>query len=238
MLMARMLSAVGRLTYAQTVLQDHPVAWWKLNEASGTVAADSSGNGYNGTYEGGFTLAALVNPSGVGGKGVKFDGSTGYVLTPLPTTAIASVTLEAWMNFDGLSSASGPFLQLGSAAVSGYGVGVGSGSAYTVAGTTLMGLYSTKTWNSSGALIPTSGWHICHMVITATGTSIFYIDGAQVGTNSNSSVLAPSGNGYIAQAYGGGTGSNFFGGALSNVAIYNTVLSAARIQAHYNAGIA
>ena len=235
----RLLMAASNLglTYVETVLQDKPVAFWQLNETSGTVAADSSGNGYNGTYEGGFTLAALANPSGIGGSGVKFNGSTGYVLTPLPTTAIASVTLEAWINFDGLSSASGPFLQLGAANEGGYGVGVGSSAAYTQAGTELMGLYSTKTWNPSGALIPTSGWHLCHMVITATGTSIFYIDGEQVGTNSNSSVLAPSGNGYLAQAYGGGSGDNFFGGALSNVAIYNSILSAARILAHYNAGI-
>ena len=43
-------------TYASTVLADSPVAYWRLGEASGSSAADSSGNGNGGSYAGGVTL--------------------------------------------------------------------------------------------------------------------------------------------------------------------------------------
>ena len=41
-----------RLPYAQRVLALNPIAYWKLNETSGSAAADSSGNGFGGTYSG------------------------------------------------------------------------------------------------------------------------------------------------------------------------------------------
>lgn len=46
-----------------------PLMWWRLNETSGTSAADSSGNGYTGTLQGGATFA---------GSGVSVTGGSGY----------------------------------------------------------------------------------------------------------------------------------------------------------------
>jgi hypothetical protein len=37
------------LSYSSIILADSPTAWYRLNESSGLVANDSSGNGYNGT---------------------------------------------------------------------------------------------------------------------------------------------------------------------------------------------
>src|SRR5215831_14920886 len=42
--------------YSSAVLADHPVAYYRLGETSGTTAVDSSGNGSNGTYVGGVAL--------------------------------------------------------------------------------------------------------------------------------------------------------------------------------------
>ena len=42
--------------YATEVAADAPAGWWRLEEASGTVATDSSGNGNHGTYGAGVTL--------------------------------------------------------------------------------------------------------------------------------------------------------------------------------------
>ena len=65
----------------------------------------------------------------------------------------------------------------------------------------------------------------------------YMLDGVQVGTNTNSMIIAPTGNSYLATDYLSNT-DRYFGGILSNCAIYNTALSASRILAHYNAGIA
>src|SRR4030042_284641 len=72
------------------------VGWWRLNDASGTTAADSSGNGYNGTITG----AAWLN-----------DGTRGYVLdfegvdyVSIPSTALSTitsqVTIAVWLYGD------------------------------------------------------------------------------------------------------------------------------------------
>ena len=42
--------------YANAVLADHPLAYYPLNDTSGTAATDSSGNGLNATYVGGVQL--------------------------------------------------------------------------------------------------------------------------------------------------------------------------------------
>lgn len=48
-------SAVA-LTYFDAVMQYAPVGYWRLGELTGTTAADSSGNGRDGTYTGTYTL--------------------------------------------------------------------------------------------------------------------------------------------------------------------------------------
>src|SRR5688572_27310377 len=53
--------------YAAAVLADQPVGYWRLNEASGTEAADSSTNRLDGRYvivEDGLTLGVPGIPTG------------------------------------------------------------------------------------------------------------------------------------------------------------------------------
>lgn len=69
-----LLVAGESLTYAQRVLAiPNLLAYWKLDEASGTNAADSSGNGRNGTYSG-VTLAQTAGPGASMGLAGLWDG--------------------------------------------------------------------------------------------------------------------------------------------------------------------
>ncbi len=45
-------------SYSASVLADSPLAYWRLGEASGTTAADASGNGRTGSYLNTPTLGA------------------------------------------------------------------------------------------------------------------------------------------------------------------------------------
>jgi hypothetical protein len=54
-------SAQAVSDYPTTVLNDSPVAYWRLGESSGTTFADSSGHGYN------LTLSPPTSPSGTPG---------------------------------------------------------------------------------------------------------------------------------------------------------------------------
>jgi hypothetical protein len=65
------------------VLGLSPIAYWRLGEASGTSAADASGNGHTGTYVGSPTLGVAGLLTGDADTAVTF-GSGKYVTTPTP----------------------------------------------------------------------------------------------------------------------------------------------------------
>jgi len=56
-------------TFEEAVAALSPVAWWRLNETSGTTATDSSGNGHHGTYH---ADTKLANHDGACSDGPKF----------------------------------------------------------------------------------------------------------------------------------------------------------------------
>jgi Concanavalin A-like lectin/glucanases superfamily/Alpha-L-arabinofuranosidase B, catalytic len=62
--------------YRSVVLADGPYAYWPLNESSGTVAADISGNGRDGTYQVGAQLGAGVMLPGTDGAYVRLTGAS------------------------------------------------------------------------------------------------------------------------------------------------------------------
>jgi hypothetical protein len=51
-----LLPATAGADYRAAVMADTPSGYWRLDETSGTAAADASGNGNAGTYAGGVTL--------------------------------------------------------------------------------------------------------------------------------------------------------------------------------------
>jgi hypothetical protein len=72
-----------------------PVAYWKLDEGSGTTAYDSSGNGNTGTLNNGPQWV-----DGVVGKALKFDGVDDYVYVPHSSSLDITgdqMTVEYWM---------------------------------------------------------------------------------------------------------------------------------------------
>ncbi len=75
-----------------------PVGWWKLNENSGTSAADSSSNNNDGTL---VNLDAADWVDGFAGNGLQINGTTGEALE-LPTDALdagrGTVALWAYMD--------------------------------------------------------------------------------------------------------------------------------------------
>src|SRR5438105_4694291 len=96
---ARWALAAGN--YASAVAADAPVGYWRLDEASGTTAADFSGSHSNPlTYQGGYTLSTYPGAiSGDPDAAVALNGSTGAVTaTKAPTAGTTNFSLEAWVN--------------------------------------------------------------------------------------------------------------------------------------------
>jgi hypothetical protein len=220
-----MMAAVAKLSYKSVVLADKPVGYWMLNETSGTTAYDSSGNGLNGTVESGVTIGQTQSIPAVKGS-YYFNGSSGYVNVPASSLLcpLSQGTVEAWVYNETSTSSSGDWVSTGGN--QGYRVRSENGYPDIV--------YASADQLTGTALLSTSGFD--HVVIT------FGSNGAQIYVNG---VLQTSGGAAYSQSAGTAalhigadlSYSEYFQGYLSNVAIYNTVLSAARIQAHYNAGV-
>ncbi len=71
-----------------------PVAWWRFDEASGSTAVDSSGNGNDGTIQGG----VVDRRAGACGTGLYFNGTTTWVTVPDDATLSFndSFTFAGW----------------------------------------------------------------------------------------------------------------------------------------------
>src|SRR3989442_137950 len=96
------------MSYQSVVLADNPIRYYRLGEASGTVATDLGSQAQNGTLNGGITLAQTGLPVGDADTSELFNGSTGYI--SVPTTGLpsgsANFTLECWVQFPSFPGAS------------------------------------------------------------------------------------------------------------------------------------
>lgn len=81
----------------------------------------------------------------------------------------------------------------------------------------------------------TANYGVHHVVVTHTSTtSQMYVDGVSVGTATDRSMVSTTDPIHIGAK--DGNGWDTFVGQLSDIAIYNTVLSGTRVLAHYAAG--
>jgi len=216
--------------YADEVLADNPVAYYRFEETAGTTANDSSGNGNNGTY---VNSVLLSQPGFISqfGTSAYFDGLNDYVDTP--RTVAGNFTLEAWINTTAGSLT-------GSQGFEGNGIlwsDVG-GNANDFVMAILNNVLAFFTGNpdttvSGGPVLNDGVWH--HLVATRTqgGNKEIYVDGVLQGsTSTNNNSL----NGNPNIRIGGNTlDSRYFNGYIDEVAYYPTVLSQERISAHYRA---
>lgn len=236
--------------YASTILADQPLAYLRFDEASGTTAADATGNGNAGTYKGGFKLAAAgAIATCPGDTGVALDGNSGWVDLgdKFGFTGTSPFSLEIWVNpstinaeFRGVMTKQGVD---SNNQKQGYDIFSVDGVQY---GTALAlerwqnggsgGAGIAPTGMSGTAYAPVAGaW--MHIVAVYDGTNAYlYTNGALVnGPNpSSQAIQALTGCSFAVGAFSCGTGG-YFAGTVDEVAVYDKALTAAQVQAHYEA---
>jgi hypothetical protein len=84
-----------------------PLAYWKFDEGTGTIAYDSSINSYDGTINGASWIEGQIGP-----YALDFDGVNDRVDIPSSENVniIDAVTIEAWVKFDELSTSRGQII--------------------------------------------------------------------------------------------------------------------------------
>lgn len=217
------------LTYAAAVAAAQPYAYWRLSEASGTTAADTSGNARTGTYSGTYSLgqpSALTTDSD---HSVSFSG--GYVGSNFVFNS-ATASVEVWVKLNALPSSN----TLLAGCANGVGSTVFDKDLYVdSSGNVHWYIWDGAAKTVNGPALVVGQWY--HVVGTADGTtSRLFVNGAQAG----SSAAGNSYSSYTANNFFISGGSSAFGSGINAVvdeaALYNTAISPDSIIAHYFAG--
>ena len=223
--------------YRDEVLSDSPVAYWRLDELSGTTASDSSGNGNHATYVDGMTLGAPSLLPDDPHTAARANGTTGYIESNsvfLSTTN--GITVEAWFALDSLS-ADGAHVLVQTVLDSPTD---GRHILYLEdrllcwlytdgASTTVQCMPFTPIFGRAYYLAVTHDYQARELK--------FYIDGilCPEGTLTQTDNVVGLNNRPVKLAAYNGQ-SEYLAGVIEEVAIYDRVLPASRIAAHYEAG--
>jgi hypothetical protein len=223
--------------YGKAVYDGGPSLYWRLGEASGPTAVDSSGNDQDGGYGSGIGYGVAGALSGVSDTAVMVSGtSDGTVVGPGPTSPPGTYSEEAL--FRTTTTAGGKIIGFGNMAG-------GASSNYdrhvymTDDGRLVFGVWT----GFANTIVSPAGyndgaWH--HLVATQGGDGMrLYVDGVLVGTNPQTSAQPYTGywrvGGDNLDGWPDQPGSGYFGGTIDEVSVYPTQLTAAAVQAHWTA---
>jgi hypothetical protein len=230
-------------SYAQVVLNDAPIAYYRLDEPSGeTVAHDSSGHGHDGTYGSAVLRVStgLLTSEPANGA-VDFPGASWAAssIITVPRDAglepASAVSLECWVQARSLPDGVSPIASYGpdAAPYESYVIQVKSGTFTSFTATTVGP--AAATLPTAPALMTTN-----HLVLVFDGTMQYlYVNGALAKqANQSGTILYDGTSGFSIGSSGTSAvgGHLLFDGVIDEVAIYDAALSSAQIQRHYQAG--
>jgi signal peptidase I len=226
--------------FETAVLADSPYLSWRLQEKSGTTAADSSGHGRSGTIS---NTPSLGQTSPITSEPIDVafgTGTNGYVTTSATSTNSTTFSVEAWVKTT--SSAGGRL------------IGFGDGAAGSASASTDCQLYLAPNGKvefglnddnpvaiASASAVNNGAWHyVVGTYSNGTGARL-YVDGTLSASATGNAYRPTTFTGRWragAEAMSGwpqNPTSNYLSGTIDEVAVYTTVLSAARVTAHYAA---
>jgi hypothetical protein len=191
---------------------------------------DSSGNGHHGAFGGNADLPAsyVTGPTGFG-KGMLFDGTGGHQNVECgtfnPSAATGRLTVAMWAKWDGPSD---------------QWQGLAGKRDGWTADDTMWHLEVNKDagtigfarWDvypgSGSAKLPVGTW--AHVAVTFDGTTArFYLNGTETGNGAFS--FGPKKDARVHFGSDDPEGGNAFNGALDDVRLYDTALSASEVKA-------
>jgi hypothetical protein len=237
------IRAASAADYPTTILADHPIAYYRLEETSGSTAADSSASGaFPGTYNISGSYPLLGQP------GIVTNSITLSVSQPSSVTAgyydalnkPAPFSFEIWARPTSTDPVNyrcpiGNFSGWGTATQSGWYIYQTPGSPSTFAFIAA----GSGVWITSPA-VTLLNWY--HLVGTYDGANMsFYVNGVLIGTQNAAGYEANSVNNAGVNPIalgnrGDASGYGAFDGGLDEFAYYTNTLTAGQVLAHYQVG--
>jgi hypothetical protein len=225
------LTVLDSPPYRTQTLATGPVAYWRLNELSGTTAYDSVAS-YHGTKLGSLVLG--TNGVGAptfpgfesGNPAFQFNGSDTSVSVPALNLDTNAVTITAWIKRSGSQASwSGLFFCRAGTTASGFHFGTGNELRYTWNG-------SGSTYNYNSGLVPPDGqWTFVALVIEPARARIFMATNSTLYSATNTVANAMqdfSGTSYL--GYDPNSSSRRFNGTMDEVAIFNQALTPSQLS--------
>lgn len=205
------------------------IAWIKMDETSGTSAADSAGS-HAGT---------TVNSPTWASPGLTFDGSTQYCTLASPpiigdrtaftlsvwfkTTAMT--TGDVYMEGRSISNSSEIFIAVNTDAIGdvkfAYRDGPGTWEGFT----------------TSPLSINDGNWHHAAMVQSAKNSRTFYVDGSVVGTNTTAASSLTLDLSTIGSDFQNATRTHYLNGTAKYLRIYSRALSSTDVSYLFTNGL-
>lgn len=214
------------------------VGYWSLDEGTGTLAVDGSGNGNNGTLT---DMAEDDWVAGIAGTGLDFDGNNDHVEVAndasLNFGSSTDFTIAAWIKTDSYSGMP-HIVNKGSVGSGGkryviaiYHLGGDAGKLYVNVDDNVNNLSLADTIN-----VDDDAWHHVAATFDRDGYMRAYVDGVERGTAVDISGLGDIDDASKKLAIGiqsDDLAGNPFDGLIDEVRIYNTALTASEIKALY-----
>jgi hypothetical protein len=218
--------------------------WWKLNEKTGTIAADSNSHANNLFLQNGPTWVTGDSGAGVA---LSFNGLDQWGQDITNVTGIniqvnTAWSVTAWINTTNISYTGGGSIfsmQASNIFFSGMIFGEDNGGLDLYIEENYLGLF---WWlGDNGFPVDDGDWHFVVACYDGSGTTaglIFYVDGAphtpdeaddegNVGTLANTSILIGAAD---------TEGNNLFNGSIEDVRLYGYTLTASEVINLFNAG--
>lgn len=239
--LAKRLLMAGSVNYAEVVLADGPYAYWRLDETSGTVAVDSSGNNRHGAYVAPVSLAVgKLLPASPNTAYVQLSGGgSGYVDVSAANQFCAGAdwSLECWLNvysFNQSVSNMGCTIMVSLTVPGGTTGWVIAGAESPRGGL----IYYTKNFSGLGinGTLPQARTYFAAVHTGANQTLAVYLNGSLLGSQHDGAAMAP----LIEPGLYIGAANNeaaLLDGLIGEFAVYNGALSADQILRHYSAGM-
>ena len=210
---------------------DNIIAYWQMDEGSGSIISDSSGNEHTGTVYG----ASWT--SGISSDALSFDGINDYVAISYDSDFAYTIGQDDLT----LSALVYPRSKDSSESGAIYSDRAVGNDVVAVSMKVSSGMFNVGGWSPTSdgytvqASVPANNkWYLMTAVFDSSEVKL-YIDGTLKSSASLSGVsLANGGTGMMLGKHQGGSWSNYFDGIIDDVRIYNKALSSSEVAALCN----